>query len=596
MSSSFSQRIAYLPTCDPEAANAAWMDWLCELGYTGIYLEPDPFRPPRSGNMSQFPTLYRLLSLYDFAWGEHRERLRAWVARTCDLAHARGLKVYLGLWEPRIPAEAWGLFPVAFHGRGGWDAPPWDSISWCLGHPPALAAFEEMATAAFAALPGIDGFKLGSHDNDACLCGAVCPRCAHLTRAQQMDTLFGTLVRAIDRAGRHRADLDYVVYVWWVADDEVDALARHLAGRRVTVLGRSTQGQTQYWRGRPLGTVFDLALGIPGLGDAFQQAAAKAHARGWQIADMTPFGHTIEYFWQPYTPAPHRVADILANLHAVGASGWFDYDCGGVYPGVNTEIVREDTRHPGLPAESLAAQTLARLYPAHELAAATAAYRLAEDALAARPIAFTPPDVSNLSGRNTIELAIALPFEPGDLSGLDQGHRIFWSAPTNFLTPGSLPTLLDMYAHAAAQWAAAAAALAPLQGQAHWCAILPWEKQVLRCHALAAASAHRYLQMAANHLARANGTLGAEAERARLHALLTDELADVRAYAALWRADPRLLDNTNIRLVPFLQACMRWLPIDPADPFATKLAHTQAQLARFAPGARLDAVPGWPSP
>src|SRR5690348_6959301 len=106
----FSHAVAYIPECRPDILSPAWFDWLKGLGYTGVYFENDPFRPARSGIASQFGTLYRLISFYDLAWGEHRQRLRDWIARGCELAHARGMKIYLNFWEPRIPAEAWGLF------------------------------------------------------------------------------------------------------------------------------------------------------------------------------------------------------------------------------------------------------------------------------------------------------------------------------------------------------------------------------------------------------------------------------------------------------------------------------------------------------
>src|SRR4051794_31834523 len=142
----FPLKIAYLPEQRPDVVTPQWLDWLVSLGYTGVYLEFDPFAPIRSGDVSQFQTLYRLISLYDLAWGAERQRLREWIAWVTEMSHARGLKVYLALWEPRIPSEAWGLFPVEWHGRGGWDRKPWNTISWCMSHAPAVAAFERMAT------------------------------------------------------------------------------------------------------------------------------------------------------------------------------------------------------------------------------------------------------------------------------------------------------------------------------------------------------------------------------------------------------------------------------------------------------------------
>ncbi len=105
------------------------------------------------------------------------------------------------------------------------------------------------------------------------------------------------------------------------------------------------------------------------------------------------------------------------------------------------------------------------------------------------------------------------------------------------------------------------------------------------------ASACRYVQMAAHRLARASGELSAAEEGERLVALFAAELADATRFATLWRRDRRLLDNPNIRLAPFLQACMPWRPIDSRDPFVTKLAHTEQMLAALQERGALDAVP-----
>jgi hypothetical protein len=590
----FSHTVAYIPECRPDILSPAWFDWLKSIGYTGVYLENDPFKPVRSGNASQFGTLYRLISLYDLAWGDQRQRLRDWIALACQLAHERGMKVYLALWEPRIPAEAWGLFPVEWRGRGGWDRPQWNFISWCLSLPDAVAAFEEMAVEAFRHVPGIDGLKMGTHDNDACLCNDTCPRCKGTPRAELTKRVFASLVRAVDRAGLHRPDFEYVPYTWWWQPEELTALEEILKGRCTFVMSRSTWGLKQHWQGRELGETQDLALGLSGISDFFRKELAVAHGKGWETLDMAPWGHSLEYFWLPYTPAPNRVAERLCDLHALGAAGWFDYDCGGVYPGINTEIIRDFQAGLACVAGELAAGTLARLYPAAEQAAAARAYALAETALALRPVAFNAPDVANLSGRCTIEVCIGLPFDPGAISGLDQGHRVVFFTPANFMTPGAIPTLLEMYTACAKAWAEADAAFAGLHGRGEWAqAVLPWEKKVVRAHLLSTRSALRFITMSDNRLARGRGELGADAERGQLIPLFEEELADARKFRELWLGDRRLLGNSNIRLEVFLQSCVPWIPVDSADPFGSKITWMQAELARLKEGQVWDAVPSF---
>jgi len=589
----FQHKVAFLPEPRMDVTSDAWLDWLVGLGYTGLYFEPDPGGPRRSGNISQFPTQYRCLSLYDLAWGERRHELRDWINDAGARAHQRGLKVYLALWEPRLPAEAWGLVPNSFHGRGGYDSPPFDHVSWCLAHRPAAAAFQQMAAEAFASVPVLDGLKIGTHDNDAHLCNPQrCERTAGMTKAQQVDRLFELLIGAVDQSGLHREDFDYVLYTWWWSQDETQAVAKHVAGRRVTVLGRSTQGLMQTFDGEEIGGVFDLALGIPGIGESFRKQVTAAAKRGWHVADMTGFGHTIEYFWLPYTPAPNRVAERIAGLREVGASGWFDYDCGGVYPGINTEIIREDHERPGEAPAATVSRALTRLYPVAERDAAAEAYRLAEEALALRPIGFHAPDVMMLSGRNTVEAAVLMPFDPGDFSGLDQGHRTAFGSPLNFMTPGAVPMLVAMYERAAKVWADGWAVFEPLEGQGEWAAdVLPWEKKVYRCHLLCTRSAARYCRMAANRLARATGELTAAQERDALRDLLTAELADVEAFAPMWQRDHRLFQNAHIRLLEKIEDDVPWYRVDRDDPFGSKITHTRLMLDRIADDRRLDAVP-----
>ncbi|MEY2907149.1 MAG: hypothetical protein RLZZ408_1620 [Verrucomicrobiota bacterium] len=590
----FSHAVAFIPECRPDIITPAWFDWLKEIGYTGVYLENDPFQPPRSGNASQFGTLCRLISLYDLAWGDQRQRLRDWIALACQLAHERGMKVYLSLWEPRLPAEAWGLFPVEWRGRGGWDRPQWNFISWCLSVPEAVAAFEEMAVEAFRQVPGIDGLKMGTHDNDACLCNDSCPRCNGTPQAELTKRVFASLIRAIDRAGLHRPDFEYVPYTWWWQPEELIALEEKLKGRRTLVMSRSSWGLKQYWQGRELGENQDLALGLSGISDHFRKELSVAQGKGWKTLDMAPWGHSLEYFWLPYTPAPNRVAERLCGLHGHGSAGWFDYDCGGVYPGINTEIIRDFQSGSASSADELVTCTLARLYPPSEQAAAASAYALAEQALACRPVAFNAPDVANLSGRCTIEACIGLPFDPGAISGFDQGHRVWFFTPANFMTPGAIPTLLEMYTACAAAWEKADAAFAGLRGSAVWAeTILPWEKQVVRAHLLCTRSALRFITMSANRLARGRGELDGDTERRRLIPLFEEELADAREFRELWLADRRLLDNSNIRLEVMLQSCVPWIPLDGTDPFGSKITWMEAEVARLQAGRLWDSVPAF---
>lgn len=39
----FSHAVAFIPECRPDILSPGWFDWLKEIGYTGVYLENDPF-------------------------------------------------------------------------------------------------------------------------------------------------------------------------------------------------------------------------------------------------------------------------------------------------------------------------------------------------------------------------------------------------------------------------------------------------------------------------------------------------------------------------------------------------------------------------
>jgi hypothetical protein len=587
----FKHKIAFLPEKKPEIVSPQWLDWLKGLGYNGIYLETDPFLPARGVGMTQFQTHYRGISLFDVAWGEERGRLREWIHRACELAHDRDMKVYLALWEPRLPAEAWGLIPHEWHGVGSYDRAPWNSIAWCMSHPPAIAAFERMATEAFSAIKNIDGLKIGTHDNEAFLCTDDCPRCKGRGRDALTAQALQSILNAAKASGIDRNDFDYVLYTWWWTPEELQKAADIYKDKRITVLGRSSQGIEQTHRGKVLGTVFDQSLGARGTGEGFKQQLAMGQERKWDVADMTPFGHCFEYFWQPYTPAPNLVAEKIISLREQGSSGWFDYDCGGIYPGINAEIIRQDHLKQVRQPVQLVAETLRRLYSSNEIPAAQAAYANAEAALALRPIAYNAPDSSNMSGRAMFELAIALPFQSSDFSGLDHGHRLFWFAPQNFMTRGGIFRLLDMLAECHRAWKVASDLIQPLKGHGEWPRDLEWEKTVFRAHALVSGSAWRYALVANMRLERGRGT-DAAAEREKLLTIYQDEMTAVQEFAGLWRKDRRLMMNAFFREHAMLQSMVPWVPIDRDDPFITKIDHTRCMIDRLRTGV-LDAVPEW---
>jgi len=160
------------------------------------------------------------------------------------------------------------------------------------------------------------------------------------------------------------------------------------------------------------------------------------------------------------------------------------------------------------------------------------------------------------------------------------------------MTPGAVPTLVAMYERAAKVWADGWAVFEPLEGQGEWAAdVLPWEKEVYRCHLLCTRSAARYCRMAANRLARATGELNAAQERDALRDLLTSELADVEAFAPMWQRDHRLFQNAHIRLLEKIEDDVPWYRVDRDDPFGSKITHTREMLDRIADDRRLDAVP-----
>jgi hypothetical protein len=400
-----------------------------------------------------------------------------------------------------------------------------------------------------------------------------------------------SILSAAVSSGLDREGFDYVLYTWWWTDDELKRASEIFKGKRATVLGRTSQGLPQEYNGKIPGTVFDQSLGVRGTGDGFKRQLDFGCEQGWAVADMTPFGHCFEYYWQPYTPAPKLVAEKLVSLRELGSSGWFDYDCGGIYPGINAEVIREDHQRPQDDAEQLALDTLRRLFPAAEVSSAQQAYETAEAALRLRPIAYDAPDSVNMSGRAMFELSIALPFSPSDFSGLDNGHRIFWFAPQNFMTPGAIETLVGMLGDCHRAWLQACERIQRLKGQGAWVADLEWEKRVFRAHALVSGSAWRYAQVAKLRLRR-GADLDAAGERDALLPLLQDELAAAEEFAAMWRKDRRLLMNAFFREHAVLQTINPWRPIDRDDPFVTKIAHTRTLIERVKNGP-WDAVPKW---
>ena len=441
MSTPLPIRIAHPPKPQLEFLDDAYFSHLVKCGCQGIYLQDSPF-DSFTGNHGPFRKKFHLIYLYDIARGPEQSRYVGYINEVCRRAARWGLETHLCCWEPRLPFDAWGETPPAWRGRGGFPyAGNMDITSFCWSEPDAVAYWKQMARDAFATLPGLSGVHLGVVDNEANFCDINCPKCRGLTMARQLEDIYTTFAEIkVGRPGFRIA-----IYDWWLPPELLERLPG-IVGKDALIIGRSSQGHVQPGL---TGHVEDMTMVVGGCGSGIVRKKTIADGLGLRLVDMPAWSHANEAWWLPPPPDPLYAIEKLNALRELGASGWYDFDCGSLEPGSIADAIALWSAHPGVSSDQLVCEVLSGIYGSAAPAAAPAyvQYRWGKEQF---PIAYNDATVGGFSGRCCgLGCALVGPFLPIDFRFVDTGHVRDWMAPYNLVTATSIPVVLPRLKRAA---------------------------------------------------------------------------------------------------------------------------------------------------
>lgn len=527
----------------------AYFALLARCGCEGLYLQDSPF-DSLSGNHGPFQRTFHLISLYDLARGPEQARYQDYVHEVARRAARHALRVHLACWEPRLPHAAWAETPPEWRGRGGFAYGNGCNVtSFCWSVPEAVAYWKQMARDALAALPEIAGVHLGVVDNEANSCDASCPRCRGQTVVRQIEDIYDTFVGIRAERG---GDFRIVIYDWWLPHEVLPPL-REVLGPGTLVIGRSAQGHAQTVAGAATqGVVEDMTMIMSGCGPGIQAQVQRVVPLGFRIVDMTAWSHAGEAWWLPAPPNPRYALEKLRALDALGAVGWYDFDCGALEPGSIAEAIVAWTKAPDAPPEALVDTVLTGLYGVQASQAAEA-YAEFHAGIQAFPVSYHDPMCAGFSGRlQGLGLALAGPFRVVDFRFVDSFHRFNWFAPFNLVTATSVPVVLPLLEEVVAKLEQAWSLIAPLAGDTPR---LLYERDAFEIHYRHYRAMRNYFQLGRVRLEHLAGRLDVEAQARAMEELATDEWANLEAVETWAARNPGGLGNPVWSLRGVLEEC-----------------------------------------
>ena len=525
-------RIAHPPKPQLEHLDDAYFEFLVKCGCQGLYLQDSPF-DKITGNHGAFKKQFHLIYLYDIAYGPERQAYVDYINEVCRRAARHGLETHLCCWEPRLPFNAWGETPAAWRGRGGfYYAGHMNVTSFCWSEPEAVAYWRQMARDAFAALPGIAGVHLGVVDNEANFCDETCPKCVARTQAQQLEDIYATFAEI--KAARPKFRI--AIYDWWLPPALLERLPG-IVGHDALIIGRSSQGHSQ----PPLpGEVEDMTTIFGGCGPGILEKKKKADRLGLRLVDMPAWSHPNEAWWLPPPPDPLYAVEKLNALRALGAVGWYDFDCGAIEPGAIAEAIMAWTADPDAAPERLVERVLEGIFR-ENAKAATPAYEQYRRAKPLYPIADHDPVVPGFSGR-CLGLGKVLfgPFRPEDFRFLDTKHCFNWFAPFNLVLPSTLPVILPRVESVQEGMREAFLTIDAVTASG---AAARRERETFEIHYRHYRAIWNYLRLGQARLDRLEGRLDDHAYAARIRELAADEQENLAATEAWCKRNPGALFN-----------------------------------------------------
>ena len=412
-----------------------------DCGYTGVYLENDYARFGSPASFGCWRSVNEVVSLWRFSRDDKAAQYLEWIAGQIEIAHRNGLKLYLKVWEPRVPTSQRDRIPEKARSGAPRDpnaVPP----NVCLRSPQGKAFIREFHEEALGRLEGIDGLIVGVDDNWAELCSDACPYCkdVHLyDRAVEYFQLLHEVVGAV------RPELDVILYDWlwkegeFTSDNLVNRYLEKGPGA-VRVVTRFTQWARQElpaYSGEASG-ILDCTLTVDGPGPVTESYLPQVQSGRLRLLDMFSTGNSSEAWAHPPVPAPAAVFRRLKGLDECGFDGFVDYDCGTLVPSTTARALTQYMR--GVCTDSADA-FLDRLaldtYGPEAVSAARQAWDLCRQGLRAYPLDMQSSLVFCLVGRMGLSLALTIGMvpDPGRFAGEDYHSKPHWIYPYSVLMP-----------------------------------------------------------------------------------------------------------------------------------------------------------------
>ncbi len=295
---------------------------LGEVGVNGVWLQGILY------------TLYPWEAAPEYAvgWETRLRNLRALVAR----AAARGIGVYLYLNEPRsMPLSFFAGHPSL----KGVEFPALGVAAMCTSEPAVLDYLRRATTWLFEQVPDLAGVFTISMSENPTHChskntGQGCPRCA----GRPVPEVVAEVNRAIAE-GVHRVKPSARVLVWtWAWPLSWASQAVALLPPDVEVMNVSEEALPTHVAGIA-GQVVDYSISQVGPGPKASALWKECRERGLRTVAKVQFNNTWECSAVPYLPTFDLVEAHLRNLKAAGVDGlMLSWTLGG-YPSPILELL-----------------------------------------------------------------------------------------------------------------------------------------------------------------------------------------------------------------------------------------------------------------
>jgi hypothetical protein len=248
-------------------------------------------------------------------------------------------------------------------------------------------------------------------------------------------------------ARKVRPQFQLIVYDWnWYEETYYDAI--------FSKIPHGTPVVTKMEKGAPYvpdpehpewtGHVLDQSLGCDQVGTTFLHAKKLEVQYGSPVLAMITPAETFENWQTPYVPAVGQIAKKFDTMRAHKATGWIDFECGGVHEGLILDLIGVVQSNPAATVDDWL-QLLGKQRYGSEAAAQTARKAWAHFDAAVR---YYPQcldyNAATQSWADSFGTSMALlpmhPFLPERALKLAHGaDGLYWADPHNYLKPDGLP-------------------------------------------------------------------------------------------------------------------------------------------------------------